>query len=421
MLMRSRRLLATVSIAALLGAAVVDGATKTFDFTTGSMPVDVTFTRTTQGTYFNSSGVLTLAAIDAPRLDYNPSTFAAKGLLIEPAATNLITRSEEIDNAAWTKNGITVTANAITGPDGTLSFDAVIPNNATVLPYINSAAFTTVSGSTYTLSAYVKNGTLGNNWIQLTAGGAVIYRTWFNLSTGAKGTNSGGLVSYNITSLGGGTYRIDATFTVGSTTTDIYLIGCTADGSSATDVVGNGTSPAFYAYGIQCELGSGPSSYIPTTSAAVTRAADVANVTGTNFSSWYNQTEGTFVWEGDLAKLGTDVTFFAVNDGSSSNRMLIYAAGPGGSSNIDFVATESGGTIVNVSSGAVAVNTMFKAAFGYKLNDFAISLNGATVATDTSGVAPSVNQLELGPTGHVKKITYYNTRKTNTDLQALAA
>ncbi len=94
-----------------------------------SLTVDprITFTRASTATYFDAAGVLSSAANNVPRIDYDPETLICKGLLIEEARTNLLTYSEQFDNAAWIKSNanISVTSTNSTSPDGTASADTV--------------------------------------------------------------------------------------------------------------------------------------------------------------------------------------------------------------------------------------------------------------------------------------------------------
>ena len=85
----------------------------------------------------------------------------------------------------------------------------------------------------------------------------------------------------------------------------------TSNGTVTYD--GNGTS-GIYLWGAQLEEGAFPSSYIPTTTAAATRSADVASITGTAFSGWYRQDEGTFYGEATGLSGGATITVRASAD-----------------------------------------------------------------------------------------------------------
>ena len=179
-----------------------------------------------------------------------------------------------------------------------------------------------------------------------------------------------------------------------------------------------------YLYGAQLEAATFATSYIPTVASTVTRAADDATMTGTNFSSWYNQSEGTIVVSGDSFR-GTagSARNFQIDDGTSANN--IRAAGASALQVVD-------ATVVQASLGPTPLipfdGTAYKFASAYKLNDFASVTTGA-VATDTSGTVPTaINQLTLGSgsgtnylNGHIRTLTYYPQRLANAQLQALSA
>ena len=117
----------------------------------------ITFTRASTATYFDATGTLQSAAIDDPRLDYDPATLAARGLLIEEQRTNLATYSAALDDAlGWApQSGLTVTANAITSPDGTLSAERLASNG--ISQGFLDKTFAITSGTTYTFSCFFKS------------------------------------------------------------------------------------------------------------------------------------------------------------------------------------------------------------------------------------------------------------------------
>jgi hypothetical protein len=159
-------------------------------------------------------------------------------------------------------------------------------------------------------------------------------------------------------------------------------------------------------------MASFATSYIKTEAAQVTRAADAASMTGTNFSSWYNAGEGTlFVEVGELQSGGRAIT---LSDGTSSNQILIGQSSSGvyaSSWQAQFVSAYNSG----------------KAALAFKQNSFAFSINGTLIGSDNSGNMANVDRLRFGgiiseyPNGTIKKIAYYPMRVTNAQLQSLTS
>ena len=176
----------------------------------------------------------------------------------------------------------------------------------------------------------------------------------------------------------------------------------------------------------QLEAGAFATSYIPTTTTALTRNADVATMTGTNFSSWYNATEGTIQAE-VINKVGTGGNYYYyISDGTTSNAMYGFAAFNNGSVRPLYVYTLGVAQATLVSS----VNCIgtYKLAASYKANSFAESVKKTTPTTDLAGTVPTVTQLNIGcaPTagqlnGHVAKLNYYSTQLTLAQLQAITA
>jgi hypothetical protein len=171
----------------------------------------------------------------------------------------------------------------------------------------------------------------------------------------------------------------------------------------------------------QLEAGAFPTSYIPTTTAAVTRSADVASITGSAFSSWYNATEGTIYHQGSTASAGN---FFSIDDSTVSNRITSYF--PAATAPALFIAT-GGATQANISSSAITAGSTFAQADVYKANDFVIVTNGGTISTDASGSVPTVNRMVIGVNnfgtaninGTIRRLTFWGQRLPNNILQSI--
>jgi len=386
---------------------------------TTSLDSGVTFTRGTTATFVGSNGLIQTAAIDAPRFDHDPVTLAPKGLLIEEARTNLVLYSEQFDNAAWVKTRVTVSANATTAPDGTSAADKIAETSDSGFHFVNQTSVSAVTAVAHTASVYVK--AAERTWCLLELGGTPFgCAVWFNLSNGTVGTQAGSPSSATITAAGNGWWRITMAKTatlVGTFTFGIYP----TTGNNVASYTGT-TGSGIFVYGAQLEAGTFATSYIPTTTLAVTRNADDVTMTGTNFSSWYNQSEGTFVTQFTPSTISGTRAIFDANDGTinESIRVQTVAADP------FFVVTDGGVDQANIDAGTVAANTTYKIAGAYALNDFAASIVGGTVGTDTSGTLPTVTQLQIGNSaagnrlnGCIGSISYYNTRLPNATLQVL--
>jgi hypothetical protein len=361
----------------------------------------------------------TSAAYYGPRFDYDPVTLAAKGLLIEEQRTNLIVYSEQFDNGIWIKAGATISANATTSPDGTTTADRLVEDTSNGGHYASYQTAAVISGTTYTVSAYVKAN--GRTWARIAlATGFATTQNWFNLATGTLGTINA--TSGTITSIGNGWYRISVTQTANATTNAQIFLASESSGSS-TSYTGDGTSGIFL-YGAQLEVGAFATSYIPTVASQVTRSADVASMTGTNFSSWYNQPQGTFVVDADRIGFSSSDMLFAATDGGSTN--LLQQTAPSATSSRFNVRV--GGVDQAILNTTVSASAVDKIASAYAENDFASVVNGGTLITDTSGTIPTVDRLGIGSrlgsifyNGHIRQIAYYNTRLPNATLQALTA
>ena len=241
---------------------------------------DFQFDRESSGTRVNKDGLIETITDDYPRLDWLNSD--CPSLHIETLRTNRQIRSEEIDNAAWTKTATTVTANQIISPTGELNADKLI-RTSTSANYISDASAKSSSAQLdITTSVFVKQGE-GDFFAFRSQGsypnrGEAIYQFSTNtLTTSVAGSNYT-VVTSSVENYGNGWYRLSATFNTdaASTVTTLFSPRATTGNVDSTDT---STTAFAYVWGIQVEEGNSLSSYIKTTSAAVTREADVCSVT----------------------------------------------------------------------------------------------------------------------------------------------
>lgn len=386
------------------------------------------YTATTTQAITNYIPVLQTAAAGQARFDHNPTTGESLGLLIEEARTNSLTYSAQFDNAAWVKSGNTITSNTIIAPDGTLTGDKVVPASSQTYNQ-NYQNKTLSTGTNYAISCYAKKG----EYSYLNLG--FVYSTGnyagaqFDLNAGSvlytRAAASGySVVSTSITPVGNGWYFCTVVATTGLADSYINVVASNStwtSGSPDVAIAGNGFS-GIYIWGAQLEAGSFATSYIPTVASTVTRNADAASMTGTNFSSWFNNGEGTLYAEASTSAANTAKRFAQIDSGAESNRIQIAAEASGTTKNFAVVTNSSTQAYTPVSA-----SYPVKVGAGYKVNDFGASFNGGAIQTDTSGTVPALSVMRFGAAsdasenmnGCLRKVSYYPAKATSAQIVGL--
>jgi len=392
------------------------------DFTTASLDSRVTFTRATSAsnpaTYTNSNGYITAATNNQPRFDYDPITLVCKGLLIEESRTNLALGSDAFNGSNWTRTRCSVDPDVTLSPDNTTNADKFIEDTSSGTHALSTTGLLTISSVAYTGSVYAKAGE--RSWVVVGIGASVAGLAYFNLSNGTVGTVTSGFTA-SITSAGNGWYRCAISGTISTSNQSamsIYL----ATGNGGVSYVGNGTNGAFV-WGAQLETGAFATSYIPTTTTALTRNADVATMTGTNFSDWYNSSQGAF-----------SVNFQTYVPALQSANILAVQ-GPAGA---NMTVYSDGGTWrfrtnlanMNLNNG-ISQNGLNDHVFTYATSDYKFAGNGTPIQTNTGvGAISGLDTLYVGAgtnygaakpiNGWVSKISFWPQRITNNEVVAFS-
>jgi hypothetical protein len=364
--------------------------------------------------------------LNIPRLDYTNGS--CPSILVEPQRTNLFTYSSSFDNSAWEKANATITANSVASPSGIQDADTLTTTSTTLENYTRFSTFSILGnvGSSYTTSVYAKKGSgtflrIRNLFVN---NGADDGNAWFNLNTGAVGTVESSQTA-SIQDMGNGWYRCSLTGVVGSVGA-LNLIDIGFTNTDATNFPSSNVNG--YIWGAQLEAGSYATSYIPTTSASVTRNADVISKTG--ISSLIGQTEGTFFVEFNYNGIIDNTTsrkIISLNDGSSAN--LIDAYIQQGETTLLARLRNGAVGIGSISSSALSSGN-YKIAYAYKNSDFVLYINGTQIGSVSSGAISFTSPVQIVQIGDgestsdqlgglIKSATIWKTRLTNAELATL--
>lgn len=399
---------------------------KTLTATTGPTP---SFSRASSGTYFDAAGLLQTASTNGARFNhtYNGANWVSRGLLIEEQRTNLHKYSEAAASIYNPGNG-SFTSNVSTAPDGTLTAEKYTENTAS-----DQHAFNMNPGSlvgTHTFSLFLKEaGRYKVAFLCQTPVQFICFDLRANTTFDASGATG------TIKDVGNGWRRITVTYNSLTNYFDnvVILLPDGAGGIGARFYTGDNSSGVLV-WGTQIEAAPFASSYIPNLSnGSTTRSADVMQITGTNFSSFWNLSEGSFAVEYDrLANNSSGLSggYPTTLAAASSNNDWIILAGSIAPSPVgEVLAVYSSTSQAYFSAGSSPLaGVTAKMAACYKANDFAASLNGSTVSTDTSGTVPACDRLGIGYwpfgnapiNGHIARLRYWNTRLDNATLRALS-
>jgi hypothetical protein len=342
----------------------------------------VTFARASSGTYVDSAGVLRTAATDVPRFDHNPLTGESLGLLVEEQRTNLRLNSATYQpSSGGTPAAYTVDQVA---PDGTTT-----GSRQTAATPRTFEDYTGIANALYTFSFYCR----------VTSGTAAF-------SIQLKNAASDTVITSDTSPVATTAWR---RFTIS---------GTTAGATPGARVELVGVVPGFVLWGAQLEAGATASSYIPTTTAAATRSASLADLISSaianNIRSFYVEFSSPAVGTRGAASL---------NDNTANERIEVITSG----TDPRLVVRDGGVEQANINGGTVTAGVKTRVAVRISANDFAISINGSTAATDTSGTLPTVDRLMIGRTqageylnGRIARFAGWTELLSDVTLQSLS-
>jgi hypothetical protein len=398
----------------------------------------ITFTRTSTGTYVGADGLIKTATTNEARFDHNPTTLESLGLLIEEQRINLVTNSENM--STWGQTNVTVSGEVMNGPAGNISYSKVTLNTFTNNRGFISIGISNNPSTLYTTSTYLKAGTCRYVILTTNAFNSNNYGAYFDLQTGTM-YNNRGAVAFNSVNVGNGWYRLSVVVDslTGGSGRNVFIIPVPI--SNPTQGPSNNIDPYYdangeylYVWGAQCEQGSFTTSYIPTSGSQVTRNADSASITGSNFSSWYSQNAGTFcsittmnVTENQglyinsartIYELAPNVSFTGIENSTLTSRGWTMRSNYGSPSYEIFDNYSKTGThkmASYFSSSGVGFSVDGRSIVSASVSN-PTSLNSSTIyignAPDGFGTYGYLN-------GTISRLTYYPTRLTNAQLQNL--
>ena len=398
---------------------------------------DFTFTRAGSATRINSQGLIETVASGVSRLNYPLIDGVVNGCpshLLEPQRLQLIQYSEDFSQG-WTAPNIVIGSASSISPNGSLSAFNIKSNSISGGKYIyddNSVSAST----TYTLSGFFKKKT--HNFASLlinqrTSASGYIGQLAVNIDlvNGVIDTENFAtaptLINSKIENYGNGWYRVVLTATTSSTAAIIRSCVGLAGSTSSFEYFGT-VSDEVYAFGIQLEQGSYPTSYIPNygTAAGVTRSAETAN--GAGDASTFNDSEGVLMVQ--ASALANDLTnrYIAISNGTTSNRIL-FRYFDGLSNSVSFFVAFGGVIQAEINYQTEDIKDTSKFAIKYKVNDFSLWVNGFEVGVDTSGSVPTglstLSFSNAGGTlpfyGKTKQIQYFPTALNDSDLETLTS
>lgn len=404
------------------------------DATTGASLV--TFTRASSGTYVGSDGLIKTAATNEARFDHNPTTGESLGLLVEEQRVNSLPNNTAQGTAAGSP-GFAPTGWIVTGDANSISRQIIGTGVEDGINYIDikysgtstgAGSFSVIPSALNTIVAASGQSWTGSAFVKLQAGSL---SNVTNTLMGANGRSTAGAsieASFNAfspTSEPLGKQRRTVSITLANASSE--RISMTAfSGSYASGV----TIDITLRIGLpQLEQGAFATSPILTSGTAVTRSADVASISGSNFSSWYRQDEGTAFVECAVAQPNSGGNQFVLR--ASDNGYNNSAAWNIQSSGFASLTTAAGGVFDGIASSVATLTASTPAKFAacYQVNNLAISLAGVAPVIDTSATIPTaLTRADIGSdhvnsnrvkAGTIRRLTYWPQRLSNPTLQSI--
>jgi hypothetical protein len=403
-------------------------ADKTLTARKGPTPV---FSRASTATFVGSNGLIQTAAAFAARFDHDPVTLASRGLLIEESRTNAFQHSSNFKDTTssnyWAnQTATTITVDQIASPDGGVNADLLSTSTSSFDCFTRRSNFW--AGSTqYTYSIFVKRGPSNYRYVGLYIGAGATaaqfpYFDFDNPTTVQIPTiTSGTINSTRVDAYPNGWYRVIITFTTAATPITLFG-GVYISASNGVIQESNTAGNNCYIWGIQSELGSFPTSYIPTTTASVVRSADVCSITGSDFTGFTKLGEGSVVVHGDSYQ-GTTPAFCQFSNNTNGARSF------------NFQRNSSTGALEHSDSGAglmtVSASPSFPVKFGAARNQtvgIKLFYNGVAGASSVFTTNAPQTRMLIGNSGIglplngcIRSIKHFKKRLSDEKMQILTA
>mgnify|MGYP005988896235 CR=1 FL=1 len=378
-----------------------------------SLPFQVE--RISSGTYVGRNGLIQTAASNEPRVDFLNNT---KGhLLLEQTRRNLFLNSEDFTNSSWLKTRTTITGNQATAPDGSNNAD-LLTGSGTGTSYVYDGVF--LYNATYYISIFVKNINGNDFTIQnFTQSGTAV----FDLLNKSVTSTSGTMSDAKIEQYPNDWFRVSAKIT------------STLGGANANLGYGvkNYNGEQFYIWGAQVEdnaSGGGVSyisSYIPTSSASVTRVVDFCFI-ASGLQNILNSSEGTVYIDVDVPRVSSTGSYerIVLSDQNASTDRIIFDNYGG---NWRALMLSSAGN-VNKTIVSVTENQRIKVAIAYSSTELRVSYDGNAATTTSGSYTPSTTLESFKFSnkdggnkwqGKIYEVKYFDEALTNSELKALTS
>ena len=361
----------------------------------------------------------------APRFDHNPTTGESLGLLVEEARTNSIRNNTMVGAVAGTPGTLPTNWVFVAGTTGIAS-EVVGTGTANGINYIDirysGTAAATSSFSQRFEGAAVAAALTGQTWA---------LSTWTKVQAGTttgitainhqyvENTSGGSFVTSGTVAL-----TVDSTFTRHTSSRTLSggaTVAFVTGGISVVVTSGQAIDITLRIGLPQLEQGAFATSVIPTSTAAATRSADVASISGSNFSGWYRQDEGTVFADYNIYAPSGSYSAAEISDGTSNNRMILFHTAAGSARYLTFF---SGSAVVTTLDRTAVAASKWTGA--YKAGDYGSTYNANAALTNTYNGTISGSQIRIGSSvtgsnfaGTIRRLTYWPARLPNNVLQTL--
>jgi hypothetical protein len=396
--------------------------TKSINARIGPNPV---FSRASTGTFVGSNGLIQSAATNIPRFDHTISG-VSRGLLVEESRTNICLQSENFGTTWANDTGlVAISLDQTTSPSGAMNADKISENTTTSNRRIAIQGASFVSGTTYTFSCFVK--AAERDFVQLRFGSALggQFQNFVIGGVNAGTIGSGSGATSSIQAYPNGWYRCSITAASAATGSSTFTIGpqisSTALGwAPYVGTIGSG----IFVWGAQVEAGSFPTSYIPTTTGTLVRNADVCSITGSDFTSFYNNDQGTMVTVASANGLNPSLinAVAGIESGATPVMRFFYRAAQG-----NRLSAQISGVISTPASNYNTANVVYKSAITAGATGADYVIDGTQIPDTYTGSVLTANNLKFtGMSGSASNTTissfrYYSKRLPVSKLQALTA